>query len=837
MKKKYLIILILLLLLSINIVYAQKWKEMMLDPHANFYDIQREFNAYYKDKIPKPTVEMKEQEDEAMGGEYDNWKQFKRWEYLMAGQVSPSGELPDWTKIQREYEQYRSESQMSRRDAANSIQSTGNWTSMNPTNTALGNSFAGRVNRFKFDPSNSNTIYACTSNGGLWKTIDNGLHWVALTDVLIKTGTSDLAIDPKNTKILYLATGDCRNGFTGSMGLVKSIDGGLSWNGTGLTGSIAYFIYRLLIQPSNSNVLIVSCDAGVFRSTDAGATWMKVLSGTYRDMAFSTNNPNVLYIAGDDFRTSTDGGATFTVNTSLPSGITLFDIGVTPNDPNYIYLLASVSGSGYVYLSTDGGINFTQKAALNNNPTFYNSAIAVSPGNKNEVVVGLGDVNRSTDGAVTFSSGMVHGGHADTKDLNYLNATTLYMSCDGGLFKTTNIGTNWYPLNNGLNNYEFWAMSCSALDPNTVVSGWQDNGCNLYHKGGVMSLVSGGDGMVCFIDWSDTNYVYTEYQSGGFERYYHGSGKGITSGITETGQWVTTWMQDPVTPSTLYAGIVNVWKSTDRGDNWTVLGTIGSTDYCNGMAVAPSNPNCIYVVKPHNVYKSTNGGVGWTDITGSLPVGSISLNKITVSSTDANKVYVCCDGYSANEKVYSSSNGGTTWNNISAGLPNTGMMNIVYENGSQDALYVSGRIGVYYKNNTMTQWQNYSTGLINTEITDLSIQYSSKKIRAGSYGRGLWQSDLYSAAMGIAEKTSDNKVLIYPNPTDGNLNVEINSSKAINLLISIYNLIGQQVFSLQQNNVQGGIVKLDLSGHVNGVYLVQVKNDQDIITQKVILNR
>ncbi|MBK7184184.1 MAG: hypothetical protein IPH89_15445, partial [Bacteroidetes bacterium] len=113
-------------------------------------------------------------------------------------------------------------------------------------------------------------------------------------------------------------------------------------------------------------------------------------------------------------------------------------------------------------------------------------------------------------------------------------------------------------------------LGCAATNSNITLQGWQDNGTNL-QSGTSWDRPIGGDGMECFIDWSNSDYMYGTYQYGEIQRSDNGGSffNGIKNNISEEGEWITPWLQDPVNPQTIYAGYKNVWKSTNRGDNWT----------------------------------------------------------------------------------------------------------------------------------------------------------------------------------------------------------------------------------------------------------------------------
>jgi hypothetical protein len=198
----------------------------------------------------------------------------------------------------------------------------------------------------------------------------------------------------------------------------------------------------------------------------------------------------------------------------------------------------------------------------------------------------------------------------------------------------------------------------------------------------------------------------------------------------------------PTNPSTIYAGYNEVYKSTDRGDNWTTIGpsTIGGGIIA--LTIAPSDPNYIYTASLDRLYMTSNGGTTWSNVTSGLPVSSTGITCIAVSDQNPQQVWVTLSGYQAGQKVLYSSDAGSTWTNISGSLPNIPVNCIAYQNGSNDALYIGTDFGVYYIDNTLPGWIPYGNGLPNVIISELEIFYPGQKIRAATYGRGIWEADL-----------------------------------------------------------------------------------------------
>ncbi len=760
----------------------QNWAEMMLDPNSNFYDVQNAFNQYYNNYVmthgKKTQVEngirkTKERENEF---EVPGFEQFKRWENFMKPRVNRDGSRFDPSIAYNEY-------QTKVAPLINQTRSTNNWTLLGPISTIPQDGGAGRINFIRFDPANSNHIWAGAPAGGLWESTDGGNTWSTQTDALAVIGCSDLAIDPSNSNIMYLATGDRDAGDTYSIGVLKSIDGGTSWNTTGLTYPVSsYFkVYRLLINPTNSSIVIAATNDGIYRTTNGGSSWTHVVnSGTFQDAELKPGDPNTVYActAGNVYKSSNSGQTFNIVSGFTISGSVRSAIAVTAADPSIVYLVSANTsdyGLNGFYKSTNSATSFTlmnstydvlafsTSGNANGGQGWYDLCIDASPTNANTVIVGGINAFRSTNGGTSWSIfaagyGMNAKIHPDVHEIVFLpgSNSTAFVGCDGGIFETTNTGSTWSDLSDGLQIGQAYRLSCSATNANIVTSGWQDNGTNRYNAG-AWDEILGGDGMETIISWSSSQTVYGELYYGEIYKSTNGGntfgnnpicGSGGTN-EDEDGEWVTPYVQSPTSASTLYVGKSKIYKTTNSGSNFTALGALagGSTGVV-AIGLTAADANYIYCAKQDKFYVSTNGGTSFTDRTNGLPVSSASITYIAVSNTDKNKVWVTFSGYSNNNKVFFSNNAGQNWSNVSGGLPNVPANCIVYTNNSSvNSLYCGTDIAVYYRDDNTGNWIPYTTGLPNVVVDELDIQYSSSKIRAATFGRGIWEADLYSASI------------------------------------------------------------------------------------------
>lgn len=753
---------------SLQLLNAQEYVRLMENQNANFYDIQKAFNKHWKNKSYEKGK---------------GWKQFKRWEWFMEPRVYPTGKLPNPSLVYNEFTKFKNT--YSAKKKTNN--KAANWTPLGPTNwNSIGwNPGIGRINAITVDPNNSNIIYVGTPAGGCWKSTNGGNSWTPLTDDMATLGVSGIAIDPNNSNVVYIATGDGDGNDTYSIGVMKSTDGGSTWNSTGLNWSTSQtrVMRKIIIDPNNSNILFVATSNGLYKTVDAGITFTNVLGGSIRDVEFNPSNSSTIFACTNtSYHKSTNGGNSFSnITNGVPqSGIGRMAIAVTPDDTNYVYLLASdatTSGFYGLYRSTDGGNNFSLRTNTPNvfgyntsgndsgGQSWYDMALAVSPTNKFEVYTGGINVWKSTNGGATlfalsrwnWPTGSYEYVHADIHTLDFYG-NDLFCGSDGGIFKSSNSGNNFIDLTAGIQNSQFYRLSNSTTNSGTIMGGTQDNGSFML-KNGTWTHVTGGDGMECIVDYSNANIMYSSSQYGNLYKSTNGgaSFNGITGSIGDQGAWVSPYTLDPVNSNTIYLGYDQIWKSTNGGNTWNSIPGFNAGTNLKSLVVAPSNNSYIYAATDNTIYKTTNTGSSWTNITNGLPGNAITY--ISVHNTNPNILWVSLSGYTNGQKVYKSTNGGSSWTNVSGNLPNIPVNCVVYENGTNNGIYVGTDMGVYYKNDDLFQWQMYMDGLPRVIVNELEIQYNSGKIRAATYGRGIWESDLFVTTPPTAQFYSPDTVI------------------------------------------------------------------------------
>jgi photosystem II stability/assembly factor-like uncharacterized protein len=862
MKKLLLFIVSVFAISSVN---AQLWMKDINTENQNFYDIKNAFNNYWNGK----TIEKGK-----------GYKPFKRWEWYWEQRVGPDGSFPESDILFTELKKYNDKLALNK---TNSSYSNANWTFMGPNTSAGGYSGIGRLNCIGFHPTIANTFWVGAPAGGLWKTTDGGTTWSTNTDNLPVLGISDIAINPSNPNIIYIATGDGDNtvnmGDTKSVGVLKSTDGGATWSTTGLNLSLSskIIIRRLIINPTNPLILIAATSNGIYRTADGGTSWTQQKTGWFIDVEYKPSDPNYAYASTFDFNgnsqiyTSTDSGVTWNQVTSF-SGIIRIDIAVTANSPNLVDALCVDSQSGLygLYNSKNSGATFTQyfNANCTNNflnfsfdasgcggQGFYDLAYTINPSDSNEIWMGGINTWRSIDGGSNWSLNNVWSAfetssvpevHADKHFIAFhpLNNSLIYECNDGGLYVTNNSGTNWNDITNGMGISQLYRIGTNAQLSNDVICGLQDNGAKELLNGTWYDQ-TGGDGMECIIDYTNGNIKYATYVYGEISKTVDGGlnwsvilqNNGTAGTADEEGAWVTPYIMHPTNHNVLTVGKSQVYQTTNGGSTWSQLGTIpGITGNIIAMAYAPSSPTTIYVATNYQLFKTANNGGTWNLINTSTE----AITYIAVSPTNPQYVYLTHSGYTNGYKVSKSPDGGTTWNNYSGtALPNVPVNCIVYQNGTNEGLYIGTDLGVYYKNATMSDWVSYNTSLPNVVVNELEISYNDGKLWAATFGRGLWKSDLYISTSVSNNTIENNNINLYPNPNNGLFEIKFNgiNVKSNSISIQVTDIFGRVVYQTSNQTISKSPISIDLTNQSNGVYYVIINDGNKPCVKKIVLNK
>uniref|UniRef100_UPI00404A3922 T9SS type A sorting domain-containing protein n=1 Tax=Gelidibacter sp. TaxID=2018083 RepID=UPI00404A3922 len=835
MKRFYIILIFCLFAFN---SWSQEYKRMMTAGTYTVQEIITEAEAYF-------TVRGKQR-----GTGYNP---YKRWEYQALRNCDENGMLktPEFYFNELEnYNNFLNQNNQAFRAAAD----VGNWEELGPNykNQSGGwNPGVGRVTSFAVDKTNQNHMIIGGESGGVWKTLDGGANWTVLTDNLSNLWVYALAIDPTNSSTYFWGST--------SGNIFKSTDGGATWNLFADTGSGN--VNKILIDPTNTNKMYCSVEGGgIFKSTNGGLNW-SVINGSANngyDVEFKPGDTNTIYASGNNVYLSTDGGTTFNQITGFSNGAKM--IGVSEADPTVVYVVQASNGAfGGFFKSVNSGASFTALDHTNKNYFGYRSDpqdpqdvgqgqaprdmdIVVNPTNINDVHIAGINTWRSTNGGVSFSISSqwvpqsaaaqnIGYCHADVDIMEFVGST-LYVGTDGGIFKATNpevVNSTYYTdLTVGAGIRQFYKIGVSQTNPAIITGGSQDNGTSVYSAAGLWTDWLGADGMETFVDKNNSNILYGTSQYGSLYRSNNGgaSYSDFDSPDLKSGNWVTPFEQDPITPNTIYTGYNQVYKSTDSGNTWTAVSQVFSSNL-DHLKVAPTNSNFMYAARGNALYKNALVGVitNWSQLTGF----SGSINSIAIHPTNPNKVAIATTGA---QKVYVSTNGGSTWTSYLYDLPNFTAQALVWENNGKDGLYVGMNYGVYYiDNESENSWQPFSNNLPNVIISELEINYEDNMLYAATYGRGLWRTSLYDPNLSVDEfEVAD--VKLYPNPASNEVTLSWN--KGENVSVKVFDNSGKLVHFSTDVSLQNNY-KINTSAYVTGLYFVKINSNVGEITKKLII--
>lgn len=829
---KYYLVLVSLLFLGFSFhSSAQEYKLMVESGDYKVAEIQEEAERYFKDR---------------QKGRGSGYKQFKRWEYMALRLMDSQGYLKSEDFYVRELEKYTSQFL---KKPSSTYASNDEWEELGPFdyNATTGWSpGVGRVTAFSIDPEDEGHIIVGANTGGVWKSLDGGETWEPLNDYFSNMHVFSTAMHPTNSDIYFFGSNGGR--------IYKSINQGETWTEIGSAGNS--LVNKILVHPNDSNIMFATSEnSGIYRSSDGGETWeKKTFDNRGFDIQFSPTDPSVVYISGSGVHKSTNSGVNFTSINGFNNGPKM--IGVSPDDANRIYVLeADNNVFGGLYKSDDAGDTFTLLSEhLDKNYFGYSTvadddlgqaprdmAIAVSPNNKDEVHIAGINAWRSIDGGTNFlpTSDWVPGNaanaglgycHADV-DIMEFYGDVLYVGTDGGFFKvedSENITAGYFTdLSQNLGIRQFYKIGVAQTQETQVSVGSQDNGTSIYNAVTEEWIDwIGGDGMESFYDKDNPEIVYGTVQFGGLHKSENnGQSLAQINSPTGSGNWVTPFTQHPTEENTIFVGYNQIFKSENGGLSWDTYSPPFASNL-DHIEIAQSNPNVVYASYGNTLVKTTVNGLGWLTVTNSLGF----INSIAVHPQNQNQVAVATND---NSKVFVTEDGGANWESFQFNLPDFQALDLTWDNTDKNGLYLGMNYGVYYINDELNEWIPYNTNLPNVIINELEINFEQNKIYAGTYGRGLWVSDLYETTFSSEEFAKLEEFKMYPNPTTNKVSFSLDYEGLSYL--QVYSQTGKLIIDKKSLDLTTEFT-LDVSSFKSGVYFVKIDNAVGTSTKKLIIN-
>jgi photosystem II stability/assembly factor-like uncharacterized protein len=683
---------------------------------------------------------------------------------------------------------------------------------------------SGRVMSIAVNPKNKFEYYVGVASGGVWKTVNDGTTWDPVFDGEGSYSIGWVALDPNDASVVWVGSGESNSQRSVAYGdgIYRSVDGGKNWENLGLKKS--EHIGRVVIDPRDSKVVYVAAegplwsaggDRGLYKSTDGGKNWKAVLTISENtgvvDVQLDPSNPDIVYAASYQRRRhvftlidggpesaiykSTDAGATWS---KLKSGLPTVELGriglaISPADPNVVYTTVEASdGKGGIFRSNDKGATWERRNEFDQGAMYYSRVVA-DPKNVDRIFVMSVELRESLDGGKTLEKVEEKNHHGDNHAIWIDPDDTRHwlLGSDGGMYETYDDAKSWQFKAN-LPTVQFYDVAVdNALPFYNVCGGTQDNfsWCGPSRTRTVNGIVNsdwrvttGGDGFHSQVDPVDPNTIYSESQYGVLVRYDKPTGQEIVLQPLEgKGEPPLRWNWDspviisPHSHTRLYFAANKLFRSDDRGDTWKaisgdltrqldrnklpVMGKVWGPDavaknqstsfYGNIVALAesPEKEGLIYVGTDDGLIQVTgDGGQNWTKYEKFAGVPEMTyVSRLAASQHEASTVYAAFENHKNGDfKPYllKSTDAGKTWSSIAGDLPENGpVLAFVEDPVNANLLFAGTEFGAFFTIDGGHHWVRLKGGLPTIAVRDMVIQARESDLVIATFGRGFYVLD------------------------------------------------------------------------------------------------
>ncbi len=725
------------------------------------------------------------------------------------------------------------------------------WVERGPGNVG------GRTRALLVHPDSSSVWLAGAVGGGIWKTENAGLNWRSVSDDLPILSVTALARCDSTPDIVYAGTGE---GFYNSDavigdGLFKSLDGGETWQQILSTISQSNFKYvnRIIVSPSDPDLLVVATNSGIQRSADGGQTWTEVYDSGSRVQQIIANPQNFhtqfATVNETGIIKSEDAGLSWFSSSNFSSGFKRIEMAMAPSDTSIVYAaLTSFSSSLFgLFRSSDAGATWTN---LGDSPNWlgsqgwYDNTIVVSPYNANELIVGGLNLYRVTAGPSSMSANRLTNWypgagfpyvHADQHMLVTIalggTSYAVVATNDGGVFYSSNNGNTWDDRINGYNVTQFYDADKHPV-LNSFIGGTQDNGTNLSPQnsasGDSWDEVIGGDGFECAWNKADGNVVYGSlYYSRIYKSYDGGNNfQSLGNGLPESGIFYTSLAIAAENPEVLLV-VGNgdlLFRTSNGGDSWeAVSGNFTSSS--KKIEFSAANSEIAWATSlSSGINVSTDFGHHFNGVT--TPPGSSNSSVLGIGTDPIlDSTAFVTFGVSGFPKVFRTDDLGQTWTDLSSNLPDIPVYDLIVMPFDSSRFWIGTDIGLFESLDAGLTWEYASNGIPAVSIRKLKIV--GQEIVAATHGRGIWSVHLDELPLlEIPTIPPLLSKLSPPPPNSPTLSIRYSSrSDHDSLEVYINGLLTEQIgntvaytaFTSSYSGFYGEVVEVQIVGYTEGI--------------------
>ncbi|MGB3182368.1 MAG: glycosyl hydrolase [Cyclobacteriaceae bacterium] len=709
---------------------------------------------------------------------------------------------------------------------------------------------SGRIADLAIDPVDESTWYVAVGSGGVWKTENSGVTWDDVFKDQPSYSIGTVTIDPNDHMTVWVGTGEDVGGrhIGFGDGVYRSRDGGQTWQNMGLKDS--EHIARIIVHPENPDVVWVAAQGplwskggqrGVYKTTDGGQTWNKSLGDEewtgVTDLVMDPDNPDRMYAATwqrhrtvaaymgggpkSGIHRSDDGGETWQELTNgLPDGnMGKIGLAISPQDPATIYAAIEMDRrTGGVYRSTDGGSNWEKQSDAvsgGTGPHYYQELYASSH-YEGKLYLMDASMQISDDAGKTFYRANREHRHGDNHALAFKESDPDYVmvGTDGGVYESFDNGNNWRFISN-LPITQFYKVAVDDAEPfYNIYGGTQDNSTQggpsrTDNVHGIQNsdwrVVLNWDGHQPATEPGNPDIIYAERQEGTLSRIDMTTGEVIdiqpqpaADEDFERFNWDAPILVSPHNPTRIYFASQRVWRSENRGDEWTAISedltrnenritlpimgrkqswdapwdffAMSNYNTITSLSESPQQEGLLYAGTDDGIVQVTeDGGQNWRRIqVGSMPgvPSTAFVNDIKADMHDANTVYVALDNHKYGDyKPYlvKSTDKGRSWQNIATDLPGrTLVWRVVQDHEKPGLMFAGTETGIYFTVNGGSNWTELKGGLPTISFRDLAIQKRENDLVAASFGRGFFVLDDYSMLREVTPSVIQQDFALFP---------------------------------------------------------------------------